>query len=272
LYQITLVCSIFILTFPLFYEYSIKSEGVFTEFIMSRTAIIILAVGIFVLGGIGITVFLLNQQQDTRSRAEAIPTPIAKAVLPTSTPTAAIPSPTKALIAANAASSCPALPAVTGVKVEYPGCQGAQCEFTQASCSWTASAGAVSYNVTVTEVETSTAIKTNESIPSGTTKIVFPITQKKTYKCDVVAVSSCGSLSVASSDQLLCEADAIISTPTPTIVVVPPTATPIPPTATPTPTKKPTPTIAKPGSVEQTFVIFGAVLAAIVGGVMLLAL
>lgn len=237
---------------------------------MSRTAIIILAVGIFVLGGIGITVFLLNQQQDTRSRAEVIPTPIVKAVLPTSTPAVAIPSPTKALVAANSSASCPALPAVSGVKVEYPGCQGTQCEFTQASCSWTASAGAVSYNVTVTQVESGIAVKTNESIPSGTTKIIFPITQKRTYKCDVVAVSSCGSLSVVSSDQLLCEADAIISTPVPTAVVVPPTATPIPPTATPT--KKPTPTIAKPGSAEQTFVIFGAILTAIVGGVVLLAL
>lgn len=237
---------------------------------MSKTAIIILAVGIFILGGIGITVFLLNQQQDTRSRAQVAPTPILNTILPTSTPAITTPSPTTTLVAANNAS-CPALPAVIGVKVEYPGCQGTQCEFTQASCSWTESAGAVSYNVTVTQVESGTAVKTNESIPAETTKIIFPITQNKTYKCDVIAVSSCGSLSAVSSDQLLCEADAIIDTPTP--VVIPPTATPtVLPTATLAPTKTPTPTIASPGGTEQTFVIIGGILFAIIGGIILLAL
>src|SRR3989344_2279491 len=235
---------------------------------MSRTAIIILAVGIFILGGIGVTVYLLNQQQDTRSGAQVVPTPILNTILPTSTPAVTTPSPTTTLIAANDAT-CPALPAVAGVKVEYPGCEGTQCEFTQASCSWTASAGAASYNVSVTEVETGTAVKTNESIPSGTTKIIFPITQKKTYKCDVVAVSSCGSLSPVSSDQLLCEADAIIETPAPT--VAPPTTAPtIPPTATPT--KTPTPTLEPTRGTEQTFVIIGGILFAIIGGIILLAL
>lgn len=234
---------------------------------MSRRAIIILAVGIFILGGIGLTVYLLNQQQDTRSRAQ---------IVPTISPAITTPSPTTTLVAVN--DSCPALPAVAGVKVEYPGCQGTQCEFTQASCLWTASIGATSYNVTVTQVESGAPIKSNESIPSSTTKILFPITQNKTYKCDVVAVSSCGSLSVASSDQLLCEADAIIDTPTPT--TVPPTAIPtIAPTAIPTvppiatlvpPTA--TPTIASPGEILQSVSIIGAILFAIIGGIILLAL
>lgn len=152
----------------------------------------------------------------------------------------------------------PATPA--GVQVEYPGCNGEDCDLAQASCKWDAQADASSYNLTVTEVETGTVIKNNESEATGTTKIVFPITQGKTYKCDVVAVSSCGGLSAAASDQLLCQADAILDTPT----VAPPTSTPIPPTATPT--------IANPGGIVQTVALIGGVLLAIIGGIVLLVL
>ena len=146
------------------------------------------------------------------------------------------------------AQTCAAISAVTGVKVEYPGCQGTQCDSNQASCSWTTSSDAVSYNITVTELETGLILKNNESTPSGTTKVLFPITQQRTYKCDVVAISSCGSLSPISSDQLLCG------------------------TATLTPTKIPTPTIADPGGIGQTFVILSAAIAVIIGGIFLFAL
>jgi hypothetical protein len=156
--------------------------------------------------------------------------------------------------------TCTAPATPTGVQVEYPGCSGTDCDLAQASCKWDTQADASSYNLTITEVETSTIVKNNESEPSSTTKIEFPITQGKTYKCDVVAVSACGGLSTAASDQLLCQADAILDTPTPT--VIPPTATPIPPT----------PTIANPGGVVQTVALIGGVLLAIVGGIVLLVL
>lgn len=159
------------------------------------------------------------------------------------------------------AQACAAPATATGVTVEFPGCNGTQCDLTQASCKWNAQADAASFNVTVTEVETGTIIKNNESEPAATVKIVFPITQGKTYKCDVVSVSACGGLAAASSDSLLCQADALISTPTPTVA---PTATPIPPTATPT--------IAKPGGVVQTVALIGGVLIAIIGGIVLLVL
>lgn len=158
------------------------------------------------------------------------------------------------------AQACAAPATPTGVTVEYPGCNGSTCDAAQASCTWVAQSDAASYNVTVTEVETGTIVMNNESQTSDTTKVIFAITQGRTYKCDVVAVSSCGGLSAAASDQLLCEADAIIDTPTP----APPTATPIPPTATPS--------IAPPGGIMQTAAIMGGVLVVIFGGILLFVL
>ncbi len=161
------------------------------------------------------------------------------------------------------AQSCSAPAIASGVTVEFPGCNGSSCDLTQASCAWNSQSDAASYNVTVTEVETSTVIKNNESQSSSTTKILFPITQGRTYKCDVVAVASCGTLAAAASDQLLCEADALIDTPTPTQpAAAVPTSTPIPPT----------PTIAPPGGFFQTISIVGGVLIVIVGGILLFAL
>jgi hypothetical protein len=158
------------------------------------------------------------------------------------------------------AQACTPPAASSGVTVEFPGCTGTSCDLTQASCSWSTQADAASFNVTVTEVETGTIIKSNESETASTTKILFPITQGKTYKCDVVAVSACGGLAPATSDQLLCQVDALI---TPTVA---PSPTPIPPTPTPTPT------IASPGGIGQSIVLFGGIILAIVGGIILLAL
>lgn len=155
------------------------------------------------------------------------------------------------------AQACSPPAVATGVTVEYPGCNGSSCDLVQASCAWNSQADAASFNVTVTEVETGTIIKNNESQPAATTKVLFPITQGRTYKCDVVSVSACGGLAASSSDQLLCEADAIIDTPTP----APPTATPVPPTHTPT--------IAPPGGIVQTASIVGGILILIVGGILL---
>ncbi len=159
------------------------------------------------------------------------------------------------------AQACAAPAVATGVTVEFPGCNGSSCDLTQASCAWNSQSDAASFNVTVTEVETGTIIKNNESQPSTTTKVLFAITQGRTYKCDVVSVSACGGLAAAASDQLLCEADAIIDTPTPT--PIPPTATPIPPSPTPTPT------IAPPGDLVQTISLLSGIAILIVGGVFL---
>lgn len=164
------------------------------------------------------------------------------------------------------AQACSAPAVASGVTVDYPGCNGSSCDLTQASCSWDSQADATSYNITVTEVETGTIIKNNESQPSSTTKVLFNITQGRTYKCDVVSVSSCGGLAAAASDQLLCEADAIIDTPTPTQSVA--TPTPVPPTATFTPT----PTLPPTGSVLQTVTVLGGILVVIVGGILLFVL
>ena len=161
------------------------------------------------------------------------------------------------------AQSCAAPVVATGVAIEYPGCNGASCDLLQAGCEWNSQADAASFNITVTEVDTSTIIKNNESQSSTTTKVIFPITQGRTYKCDVVAVSSCGGLAAAASDQLLCPADAILDTPTPTQVVVP-TATSMPPTAKPT--------IASPGGFMQSITIIGGLVIVIIGGFLLFAL
>ena len=161
------------------------------------------------------------------------------------------------------AQSCTAPATATGVTVEYPGCStSTTCDAAQASCSWNAQSDASSFNVTVTEIETNTIIKNNESHPAATTKVLFNITQGRTYKCDVVAVSSCGGLAAASSDQLLCEADLLLDTPTPTQVVVP-TATPIPPTATP---------VLKPGGPIQSIAVLGGIFVVIIGGILLFTL
>lgn len=161
------------------------------------------------------------------------------------------------------AQTCAAPAAATGVTVEFPGCTGSQCNLTQASCKWNSQSEAASYNVTVTQIEGGVIVLNNVSEPSSTTKVVFPITQGKTYKCSVVAVSSCGGLSSASSDQLLCQADALIA---PTVIpTVVPTATPIPPTAAP-----PVPTIPVTGSIMQTIALSGIILATLIGGTVLL--
>lgn len=160
------------------------------------------------------------------------------------------------------AQACTAPATATGVTVEFPGCNGSTCDLTQASCAWNSQADAASFNVTITEVETNTIIKNNESHPSTTTKILFPITQGRTYRCAVVSVSACGAMAAAATDELLCEADAIIDTPTPT--PVPPTPTPPPPT--------PTPTIEPPGSLFQTVSIIGGVAIVIIGGLLLFVL
>lgn len=153
------------------------------------------------------------------------------------------------------AQACPVQAPVNSVTVAYPGCEGTNCNFTQASCAWSAATGATSYKINVTEIETSVAIKANETVASTITQVVFPITQNRTYKCDVVAVNSCGNQSTVLSDQLLCSADGLLGSTAPTSV----------PGSSTTPGG-----IAAPGGIEQTLLIMGGILVTIIGGVLMI--
>lgn len=149
---------------------------------------------------------------------------------------------------------------VTGVLVEYPECVGDSCSFVQASCSWSAVTGATSYNYTITEVDTNTQVQT-ATVDTSTLRVVFPVTQGRTYKCDVFATNASGSGGTG-THSLLCSAEGFLS---PTAV---PT-TPAGPTATPLPTKPP---IESPGAFTNTAIILGGVALVIVGGLALILL
>lgn len=135
------------------------------------------------------------------------------------------------------AQTAPSAPA--DVAVSYPSCDGPTCSFVNAKCTWGAATGAASYTIKVTEVETSTVVKT-ESLASSVLTYTFPVTAGKTYKCDVNAVNASGTAGAVGTDSLLCQTDATApaptSAPTPTITPIPtkpllPTATPPPPVA-----------------------------------------
>lgn len=242
---------------------------------MKRKQILIAALGAVLLLGIVVTLVLLKQSQDTRSKA-AEPTP----------PIGTLPTPTKTVSKIAQACATPAV--VNSVSVNFPNCEGTtNCNFTQASCTWDLATDGSSYKVKITEVETLSVVK-EETLAPTIGKTVFSINQGKTYKCDVSAVNSCGTASIAASDELLCQVDAKISptvpptstpTPTPPSATVPPTIPPTvaPPTptttVTPIPTKlAPTVTLAKPGGTVPTLGIIGGVAIAIIAGIVLLIL
>lgn len=186
---------------------------------------IILAVAAAIL----IIVSFINQPQDTRSSAQE---------------TSLTPTPT---------STCQTPGGVQNVRIDYPYCQGSACSSTQASCSWDAVTGAVSYTVKVTEIETGTIVKNNQIITAPPLTLVFSINNGKTYQCDVAATNACGTSGQIGTDQRLCET-AVVATPVPTATPAPtttqPTATPVPTLTTTViaPTNTPVPTIASPGS------------------------
>jgi len=160
------------------------------------------------------------------------------------------------------AQTCTPPGTVTGVLVEYPECTGDSCSFVQASCSWDAVTDATSYTYTITEIDTSTQIQ-SATVDSSTLRVVFPITQERTYKCDVFATNSCGASGGTGTNSLLCSADALLEdTPTPTVANA--TATP-----TPLPTKPP---IESPGAFKNTVVILGTIMFVVLGGFALILL
>ncbi len=172
--------------------------------------LLILLIGITLLVvAIPLTLFVINQQQDIRSNAATELTDTT--VLPTNTP-----SPTSA---ASPTAACTLPTQVINVKMEYPAnIGGTTYNFTQASCSWPAVSGATSYSIKITQVETSSVVKT-DSVTSGTTTYAFAVTPNNTYKCEISAVNACGT-GPAGSDQLLCKTDTIPST-APTATVAP---------------------------------------------------
>lgn len=145
------------------------------------------------------------------------------------------------------AQACTTPAAVTNVVVTYPDCTGSTCLFTQANCTWAAVTGAASYQITATEVDSNTVVK-NQTVDSATTKVVFPVTSGKTYKCDVTAINSCGQSGGTGSDTLLCKIDGITSAPTAV------------PTSAPLVKNTPIPTLAPTGD-TQSMIIVGSIIA-----------
>lgn len=203
---------------------------------------------------IPLTVYIANQQQDVRSRADqgtliadtgatATPIPLptstpvtAATATPTSSPTPSptvattIPSPTPTgtaggTITPTTAGACTAPEVVSNVEFDYPSCAGTQCNFTQASCSWAAVNGAVNYSVKITQVDSGTITSTN-TVAAPTVTFSFPVEQGKTYRCDIAAVNSCGTSGEAGSAQALCSVDGQVGTPVPTRPQVIPTVVP----------------------------------------------
>ena len=170
-----------------------------------KTAVIGAAVVFVLLGVVVLTLYLLQGQQDVRSRAD---TP-ESTDLPSQAPEQ------------TAQQSCPVPAAVQNVQVEFPNCTGDICNFTEASCSWSSVAGATKYQLKITEVDTGRVVK-DEQVEAAIIRTVFPIIQGNTYKCDVSAINSCGASGAIGTHSLLCKADAAVVTPTP----IPPTVAP----------------------------------------------
>lgn len=235
---------------------------------MNKRLLLIVIGGVVALTVVGITLYLMSQSQDPRSRAQ-----VPGEGLPTSTPT-----PPQTLTASNPPST------PQNVLVEYPSCTDISCSFLEASCAWDPVTDATSYQLKVTEVDTGTVVY-DQAGDISVSKIVFPVSQNKVYQCDVTAINADGQSGGTGSHSLLCETDGIIE-PTPTTPPVPtkePTPTPtLIPTFTPTPvasatptiplktTNTPTPTIEAPGAPVQSIAIIGAAVMTMIIGVLLL--
>lgn len=233
------------------------------NFIMKNKQQIILGSLVLVLAiAILVIVSLISQPQDVRSRAQTTDT----------TP----PTPT---------SACQTPGGIQNVNIEYPNPKpndNTGFIFDQANCSWSALTGAANYIITITEVDTGTKVKNNETVSASTTKVIFPVTNGKTYKCDVTGANSCGTTGPIGTATALCKTSVVVSnTPTPTPAVAPtatpasvaPTATPVP-TAPPAqvvvPTSTPAPVITSPGNETPIVIGITGVIITIIGGAIFL--
>jgi hypothetical protein len=195
-------------------------------------------------------------------------------ITPTSTPSSTLtPTPISGLTPTST-PACQVPPVVTNVKVEYPSCEGSQCSFEQASCSWDGISGATSYAIKISQTESGEVVR-NDTVASSTTKVVFSVVQNKTYECDVSAVNSCGT-GPAGIDSLLCAVQGVEATPTPTTPVATPAPTiiaqvsPVPTTIPTIPPAVVTPTMVPtgPGNAIIGIGAFG-ILITIIGGFLL---
>lgn len=233
---------------------------------MNKRLLLIVIGGVVALSVVGVTLYLMSQSQDTRSRAQ-IPGTI------TPTPTTVPPN-------TLTASNPPGTP--QNVLVEYPSCTDLNCSFLEASCAWDPVTDATSYKLKVTEVDTGSVVY-DQTQATSVSKIVFPVNQNKVYQCDVTALNADGQAGATGSHSLLCETDGIVEPTTPPTVVptIPPTKAPTPtvaasPSATLAPTipakttSTPTPTIESPGAPVQSIAIIGAAVMTMIIGVLLL--
>src|SRR3990167_4974390 len=83
------------------------------------------------------------------------------------------------------AQTCTTPAQVQGVTITFPYCSAqGQCQFTQASCAWTALADAANYQLTITNSTNNTQVST-QTVSSSTTSFVFPVIANNTYTCTV---------------------------------------------------------------------------------------
>jgi len=227
---------------------------------MSRNQILLIVIGgALVLFGIPLTLYLISQQQDPRSRASEV-------VYPDEVGFSTQPQPTTTQTGGSVQQSCEAPVSPENTDISYPYDDGVNIDLNKASCSWDPVADASSYNVTITELDTETVVDSG-SRPAGTTVVVFDVNQGSTYLCEVSAVNSCGAVSAASSDQQLCETEAFISpSPSPSPSPTTPVATQPPeqPTSTPTPTTAPPQATPPPTGTAETLLVGGGLAAFIV--------
>ncbi len=184
---------------------------------MSKTAIIaIILLSLGIIGGVGLGIVRLNNSRNIASSSQ------------TTTDSERTPSSIPAIVTNVTAQSCTTPQQTGNVEVAYPSCNGANCSFVEANCTWDAVSGAANYSVKVTEVESNTVIK-NVTVNGSTTTYTFPVTQGKTYRCEIAAVNACGTAGPTGSGEALCAVDGLT-------VSTAPSATPVPsPTLTPSP-------------------------------------
>lgn len=216
--------------------------------------IILLGIIIFVLiGSVGVTLYLTRQSQDNRSGAQQVADE-------------------------GVDETCPAPEPPSEVLVDYPNCEGTQCNFNQANCAWGDSLDATNYNVTVIQVESGQQVL-QQTVPSSTTKVTFDVVQRTTYRCTVSAVNTCGATSVSATAEQYCENDALVeATPVPTTPVAPtaPLATPTVTVITPVPTAFiPTPIVNEVipptgGMIETVGVVVGMLAILAVGAALII--
>lgn len=217
----------------------------------TRNIIAIVVLFVVLLGAIFVTLFLISSSQDTRSNAD---TPDDFPVISEAP-----------IEVQDGEEEGPG--SVDGVRVDYPNIEGDQANWEQANCSWNANTNASTYSIKVLEVDTETVIA-EESVNSGVTNKVFPITSGNTYRCEVAAVNSAGVAGTAGFDEQVCVSDAPVTSPSP---VASPSAT-IAPTAIPTVVAQPTvtPTLPPTGSFGTIATIgLGGVILMLIGGALL---